>query len=337
MPKAKEIQEGQDPLTQVSGVGPAMAGKLREIGIDSIEALARYRPDELKDALKITLSSAKSIINSAKDIALDSAIEVRTLAKHLEWRRNVIKRIPTGAISLDNLLLGGIPTSSITVLSGEWGTGKTQFCFQLAVNAVKLGRVVAWIETEPSTFSPERIMQISEGSGVKINPEKDIMLIPSSFVMTPHSQFLAYEAIERKCKANNLDLGLLVVDSFTARFRSFYSGRDQLPARSSEMARHFGYLEELANKFNCAVVLTSQVMDTPDAGTQLHNIIKTGTRKEYVGGNILKHSGNYMLTLQKKSGDEYELIVADSSEIPRSSAIFRILPSGIRDVVTRGG
>ena len=76
-------------------------------------------------------------------------------------------------------------------------------------------------------------------------------------------------------------------------------------------------------------------MDIPDATLQLKAIVKTGTRKRIVGGNVLLHSGTYILMMHKVKMDEWELIVADAPDIPFSSVRFRILPSGIKDVRTR--
>lgn len=327
----------EERLLQVKGVGPATLEKLKELGIETPEQLAVYQPDHLKEFLRITLKQAKDMINSAKDMVFNKTIKPMTLKELIEYRKNITKRISTGSVAIDNVLLGGIPTEAITIISGEWGTGKTQMCIQLAVNTIKMGRKVAWIETEPMTFSADRLIEVAKASNVTIDLENDLIFVRASEVPTPSAQFLAYELVDRAVSENkNFDLGLLVVDSFTAKFRSYYVGREQLPARSQELSRHLGYLEVLASKYNTAIVLTSQVMDTPDAGSQLHNITKTGTRKEYVGGNILKHSGTYMLTVSKRSKEEWELIVADAPDVPQVSVPFRILSSGIRDVVTKG-
>jgi len=69
-----------------------------------------------------------------------------------------------------------------------------------------------------------------------------------------------------------------VVDSFTAKFRSFYTGREQLPDRAKGTARHFGFLDRIASKFNCAVVLTCQATDVPDAQLQLKQLDRIASK-----------------------------------------------------------
>ena len=69
-----------------------------------------------------------------------------------------MKRIPTGCDSLDALLGGGLEVGSVTLLYGEAGTGKTNFCLQTAYNMAKTGMKVAYIDSEG--LSSDRITQI---------------------------------------------------------------------------------------------------------------------------------------------------------------------------------
>jgi RecA/RadA recombinase len=226
--------------------------------------------------------------------------------------------------------------NGIVSISGN--SGKTQMCYQFAVNCIKMGKAVAWIETESSTFIASRILEIAKHNNVDIDLEKDIPFVMKALqIETPYNMFLSYEILKKYVKEHNINLGLLVIDSFSAKFRSFFTGREQLPSRSVEEARHFGYLDRICSELNCAVVLTNQVMDTPDTGGQLHNIMKTGTRKEICGGNILKHSGTYLLQVAKTKSDEWTCYIQDTPDIPFTSVQFRILGSGIKDVVGKDG
>jgi len=322
-------------LLAVKGIGVKTLEKLLDAGIDTLPKLAVRRPEEIADILDITKKSAKLMVNDAKDKALDKALEIKTLKEILEHKRTITKHISTGSLVIDNLLKGGISTEAITLLAGEYASGKSQICFQVAVNTVKMGRKVAWIETESGTFVPDRILEIAKANNVNINLDEDFIVITARDISSPYRQFLAYERIDKFVSENNIDLGLLVIDSFSAKFRSYFTGREMFPDRASETSRHFGFLDYLASKYNCAILLTCQVMDIPDSGMQLHSIMKTGTRKEIVGGNPLKHSATYILTLQKVKMNEWELIVCDAPDIPFQSVRFRILPSGIKDVVTK--
>jgi len=319
-------------LTDVKGIGPATVEKLEKAGIKSVEQLATLRKEELSKILGVNLKQAGDIIQSAKQLALDQLLEVYTAEDIKRYRQENIKRIPTGCSALDSVLKGGIPTMSITVLFGEYASGKTQLCKQLVVNCLKqLGRKAAWIETEPGTFIPERLEEMASAIGYQLDLN-DIIVVPARLIGTPYNLFLAYEMIEHKMQKLGLDVGLLVVDSFSAPFRKHYTGREQLPDRSAEISRHMGKLDILASKYNMAIVLTGQVGDIPDAGSQLHAVVKTGHRKNPVGGNVFLHSGTYLISLIKTKTDEWEACVFDAPDIPMTKVQFRITKEGIRDV-----
>jgi DNA repair protein RAD51 len=56
-----------------------------------------------------------------------------TTASEFHLKRSEIIQLTTGSKELDKLLQGGIETGSITEMFGEFRTGKTQLCHQLAV------------------------------------------------------------------------------------------------------------------------------------------------------------------------------------------------------------
>lgn len=78
----------------------------------------------------------------------------------------------TGSAELDKLLGGGIETGSVTELFGEFRTGKTQLCHQLAVtcqlpidsNGAE-GKAL-YIDTE-GEFRPERLLAVAERYGLE--------------------------------------------------------------------------------------------------------------------------------------------------------------------------
>lgn len=323
-------------LTEIKGIGDKTKEKLVEKGIETAEQLATVRPEELKEILGISLLAAKEIIIDAKNKTLDAVFKTMTLEEVKDYKNTVVKRISTGSMAIDNFLKGGIPTESIVMFSGEYSSGKTQMCMQLAVNCIKMGRKVAWIETEAGTFSPDRIEQIAKLRRVPIDMEKDFpIIILAKNVGTPHMLFLAYEMVDKICTKNNIDLGLLVIDSFASPFRSTYSGREMLPERAKEESRHFGKLNMIASKYNCAIVLTNQAIGIPDAGQQLGVMMKTGAKHDIYGGNVIKHSATYHFILSKGKSEEWVCFCADSPELPRQSIPFRITEMGISDVVAR--
>lgn len=52
---------------------------------------------------------------------------------------NLITRMPTGIPGLDNMIEGGLPRPSLTLLAGDAGAGKTTFCTQFLCKGADLG------------------------------------------------------------------------------------------------------------------------------------------------------------------------------------------------------
>jgi DNA repair protein RadA len=317
-------------LLDVKGIGPKTAEKLFEHGIGSIEQLVLLRPEELSAILGINLLRAKEILMDAKDKALSRAIEVWTGARLKEYREKHVQRIPTGIAALDRDMGGGLPTDSVVSLSGASATGKSQMIYTLAVNCVGvLGRPAFIIETEPGTLSIERIEEIAKSRGVTLRLDQDLLTIPAKFVTSPYTQYLAYEMARRMCEERGIKPGLIAVDSFNARFRGWYGGRETLPIRSQEIARHVSYLQELASAFNTAVVISEQVYGVPDIGAQARAVMKFGDSRVPYGGEYMLHAPSICLMLNQVSSSEYEVYTFDVPWMEKKGYRFKITERGI--------
>jgi DNA repair protein RadA len=325
-------------IQRIKGLGEKKAEKLEEKGITTIEQVSIMQPEELKAILGTTLKAAKDIIASAKDLSKDS-IQILTGEELYNERKKSVKRIPTGSVALDSILGGGVPTNAITGLFGKFASSKSQLCYQLMVFCKKyLNRKIAFIETEPSTLDLDRILALAKYRGVDLSL-RDILVVPAKFIDTPTHLFKAYQFIHQKILSGE-DIGLLIVDSFNAPFRTVFTGREMLPARSAESGRHIGFLQMLARKYNMAIVLTLQVMGVPDTTGQYGAIRDYGITYLPVGSHIVKHGVNYWIALERVSSksDEgkgskaqlFKAILVDGP-MPRDEALFMLDEIGIRD------
>ena len=154
-----------DDLTDLDGVGPTTADKLAEAGVDTFASLAVLSAGELSSRADIGENTATDIIQASREAADVGQFE--TAVKMREHRSNIHK-ITTLVDEVDDLLGGGIETQSMTEFYGEFGTGKSQFAHQLAVN-VQLpveeggtGGSAIFIDSE-DTFRPERIDEMVRG------------------------------------------------------------------------------------------------------------------------------------------------------------------------------
>ncbi|MEM1579109.1 MAG: DNA repair and recombination protein RadA [Archaeoglobaceae archaeon] len=313
-------------LEEIPGVGPETARKLREAGFTSIEAIAIASPSEISAIAGIGESSAVKIIQHARKMASMGGFESGD--KVLERRKNV-KKITTGSKDLDALFGGGIETQAITELFGEFGSGKTQLCHQLAVNVQLpedqggLNGCAVVIDTE-NTFRPERIIQMATAK--KLDPGEVLKNIYVAQAYNSNHQMLlidnAKELAER-LKKEGKQVRLLIVDSLTSHFRAEYVGRGTLADRQQKLNRHMHDLMKFGELFNAAVVVTNQVMARPD--------IMFGDPTKPVGGHIVAHTATYRVYLKKSKGDLRIARLVDSPHLPESEVVFRISEKGIED------
>jgi DNA repair protein RadA len=307
-------------LEELPNIGSTTAEKLREAGFTTIESIAVANPVAIKEIGGIGEAAAAKVINAARD-----SMEMRfmTGTEVLE-KRKTMKKIPTSSSVLDGLLGGGVETQAITEFFGEFGSGKTQICHQLAVNIQisdkdnGLAKAVIYVDTE-NTFRPERIIQMTEGTG--LDPESVLENITVARAYNSDHQMLITEKAERIIKEKNV--GLIVVDSLTSHFRADYTGRGMLADRQQKLNRHMHDLQRLSDIHNLAVVVTNQVMARPD--------FFFGDPTTPIGGHIVGHSSTFRIYLRKSKGGKRVARLIDSPSLPEGEAIFAIVKEGVTD------
>ncbi|MEM1851309.1 MAG: DNA repair and recombination protein RadA [Acidilobaceae archaeon] len=321
---SREIDVGESrkirDLTDLPGVGPATAQKLIEAGYATIEAIAVATPHEISLAANIPLATAQKIVEEARK-ALD--ITIRT-ALELKRERMGAKKITTGSRNLDELLGGGVETRTITEFYGEYGSGKTQLCHQLAINVQLpedrggLSARAVYIDTE-GTFRWERLEQMARAIG--LDPDKAMENILWIRAINSHHQMAVVEKLYEVIPKNNIRL--VIVDSLTGHFRAEYPGRENLALRQQLLNKHLHQLMRLAEVFDSAVVVTNQVMARPD--------IFFGDPTTAVGGHVVAHAPGVRVYLKKSKGNRRIARVVDAPHLPEAETTFAITEFGIRD------
>ncbi len=321
----KEISSDKEPdLTDLPGIGPAVAAKLESAGVYDLMTLAVMSPATLSDTAGVGAAVARKAIQAARkllDLGFQDGIE------YAQRRANVC-HITTGSQNLNELLGGkGVESKAITEAFGAYGSGKTQLGLTLAVN-VQLpkeqggaGGKSVFIDTE-GTFRPSRIKQIAEELGA--NPEKVLKNIFVARAFNSDHQMLLLEKISEMVK-NGEPIKLLIVDSLTAHFRAEFAGRGQLADRQQKLNRYMHDIMKLAETHNLAVYVTNQVMANP---AQLF-----GDPTTAIGGNIVGHASTYRLYLRRgKKGSRVAKMV-DSPNLPDNEAIFFVTNGGVVDEI----
>ncbi len=313
-------------IEELPGVGPAIAEKLREAGLNSLEAIAVASPRELVATAEIGEATAAKITNAAREAADIGGFE--TGDKILE-RRQEIGKLTTGSESLNTLLGGGLETQALTEFYGEFGSGKTQIALQLAVNVQLplekggLNGSAIMIDTE-NTFRPERIKNMAEGA--ELNYEDVLKNMHVARAYNSNHQILLVEKageLAEELKNTEKPVRLMIIDSATAQFRSEYVGRGMLADRQQKINRHLHEALRFGDLNNAVVMITNQVMARPDAFF--------GDPTRPIGGHIVGHTATFRIYLRKSKGEKRIARLVDSPNLPEAEAVFSVSLIGIRD------
>ncbi|MBL7170115.1 MAG: DNA repair and recombination protein RadA [Candidatus Aenigmarchaeota archaeon] len=307
-------------LEDIPGVGPKLADKLTELGFTDPMTIAVSSPGELAGILEIGKATAGKIINGARQM-----LKMGFISADKVWeQRQAMAKMTTGSKNLDELLGGGIETQAITEFYGQFGTGKSQVAFQLAINVQfpeekgGLNGNCLFVDTE-NTFRPNRIIQMAQA--LELDTDK---ILKNIFVArcynSDHQMFLVDKAIDMIEEKN---IKLIVVDSLMSHFRADYMGRGELAPRQQKLNKHLHALQRLADAHNIAVYITNQVQANP--------AILFGDPTRPVGGHILAHQSTYRVYLRKSSGEKRIAKIMDSPDLPPGECVFKVLPEGVRD------
>jgi len=307
-------------LEDIPGVGPKLSDKLTELGFTDPMSIAVASPGELASILEIGQATAGKIINNVRQM-----LEMGYTPADKVWeQRKKIGKISTGSKALDELLGGGVETQAITETYGQFGSGKSQIGFQLAINVQLppekggLNGNCLFIDTE-ATFRPERLRQIAKA--MKLDPEEALKKIfMARAYNSDHEIFLVDKSSEMIQEKN---IKLMIIDSLTSHFRADYVGRGELAPRQQKLNRLLHNLQRLADSNNIAIFVTNQVLSNP--------AILFGDPTRPIGGHVLAHQATYRVYLRKSSGEKRIAKMMDSPNLPPGECVFKITPDGIRD------
>ena len=262
-------------------------------------------------------------------MTLGALIKEFSTADQVLERRKSLVRYSTGSKSLDDFLKGGVESQTITELTGEFGSGKSQICHTLCVTAAaannKKGQInnIIFVDTE-NTFRPERVHQIAEARGLdseEIMKKVFVCKMINSAQLEALIRNLGKYIEEYKAK-------IVIVDSIISLHRAEYTGRETLAERQQRLNVILHKLIRLAEIYNIAVVLTNQVQAFPD------NAFGGADSLRAAGGNIMGHACIYRIFLRKVGRNRLAIMV-DSPHHSYSQVRFRISEKGVENSEAR--
>ena len=320
--KKEETNSGTQ-ITDLPGVGPAMAAKLEEAGYTDLMSIAVLTPAELSDVAGLTEATARKAILAARKMM---SLGFKDATEYMKDREEMLT-ISTGSVNLNNLLGGrGLEVGAVTEAYGAYGSGKSQLAHSLAVN-VQLPKerggaegAAVFIDTE-GTFRPERIRHIAAGLGLDENTVLKNVFAARAF--NSDHQMLLVDKISEMINEKKIPVKLVIVDSLTSHFRSEFSGRAHLADRQQKLNKHIHALIRLAEQHKVAVYITNQVMANP--------AVMFGDPTTAIGGHILGHASHYRIYLRRgKKGSRVGKMI-DAPNLPENECVFWIVKEGLTD------
>ncbi len=318
IPEKGKKNKGKDKketnfLDTISGIGPTTRKRLEEAGFGSKETIALATRAQLTEISGIAEKTARLLIREARsqfDLGLKPGSHYAKLGETRQY-------LTTSSQAFDELLGGGFETGSITEIAGENGCGKTQISHQLAVNCVKNGRDVIWIDTE-GTFRFTRITQIAKALDQDPDTVLSRITVGRAF-NSEHQMALTEEALTMVP-----NVGLIIVDSLMAHFRSEFAGRSSLAERQQLIGKYLSFIAKQSEIMNCVAVVTNQVSAKPDA-------MFFGDPNKPIGGNVVGHTVTTRIFLRKGKDIKRTATLTKNPELPDGKIEFSIDTDGVRD------
>lgn len=227
-------------------------------------------------ALKLAVDSIEKQFGTGSIMRLGDAHKVN------------VETIPTGSLSLDMALGGGIPKGRVIEIYGPESSGKTTVCLHAVAEAQKSGGTAAFIDAEHA---------LDPAYAKRLGVDTDSLLISQ-----PDSGEQALEILETLVRSNAVDI--VVVDSVAALVPQAEIEGDMGDAHMGLQARLMSQaLRKLAgiiSRTKCTVVFVNQL--------RMKIGVMFGNPETTTGGNALKFYASVRMDIRRisqiKAGDE---------------------------------
>jgi recombination protein RecA len=205
-----------------------------------------------------------------------------------------IPRIPTGALSLDIALGGGLPKGRVIEIFGPESSGKTTLALHMVAEAQKRGGQAAFIDAEHALD-----VQYAKRIGVHID---------NLLVSQPDDGESALEITERLVRSGGIDI--VVIDSVAALTPRAeiegMMGDAHLGLQARLMSQALRKLTAIVAKTSCSVIFINQL--------RMKIGVMFGNPETTPGGNALKFYASIRLDVRRidkiaeKSGEGQEIV-----------------------------
>lgn len=219
-------------------------------------------------------------------------------------------------------LLSGIEPRAITNFYGTPGSGKTNLCMLAAVDCVRKGGKVVYIDTEGG-FSLERLKQIANS---------DFESILQGIELVEPKDLAEQTDIVRRIADRKPDL--VILDSSVALYRIEYAQMNEtvndkskkcemnsVMSANRELSRQISILSMLSREMNIPVIITAHAFKSWDNGDY-----------DVVGGDAIRYWSKSLIFLERtgKDSERKATIIKHRSQPEGKHAKFILTADGIK-------
>jgi len=227
----------------------------------------------------------------------------------------LLRMIPTGCRGLDQILDGGLPAGSVSLIYGEAETAKTTLAMQCTVNCAKKDAKVLFVDCD-GTFSPVRLSQIASG---------DIEKVAERIILAKPKDFKEQAAlIDQLTNYLTKDFGLAVFDTITHFYRLEVAEKPEKTFElNRELNRQMAWLAQTAKTSKIAVLVVSQV----------HSVFEDAqVAIEPVATRVLKFWADVIIALKPTEDSKIvEAIVEKGAKQQPNSCLMKIGLTGLSE------
>ena len=250
---------------------------------------------QVKDPKNTQADKASASEKAARLKAVELAVEqierqfgTGSIMKLGEGMRAQVETIPTGSLSLDLALGGGIPKGRIVEIYGPESSGKTTLALHAVAEVQKRGGLAAFVDAEHA-LDPEYAAKI----GVRLN---DLL------ISQPDTGEQALEITETLVRSGAVDI--VIVDSVAALVpRAEIEGEmgdAHMGLQARLMSQALRKLTGIVSKTKCTVIFINQL--------RMKIGVMFGNPEVTAGGNALKYYASVRLDIRRteqiKDGDQ---------------------------------
>ncbi len=227
---------------------------------------------------------------------------------------NKNQRLTTGCKTIDSILQGGLTKGTITSISGESSTGKTQIAFQTAMLASNENKRVLFIDT-CGTFRPERIISMCKAR--KLDHEAILKKIMVIRINEFEEQIKIIGQSIRINRANKFKV--LIIDTLTGTLADLSTNIQEANRISAKIALHLNDLSHLASELDIYMLITNGIRES----------FRTNDNKSEAGGAAVSQGIHFQVRLGLDGNKTYAENIYPS--FTRKRVNYRIKNEGIVD------